>query len=127
VWTIANSTGGVVTRTFGAGEVPVPGDFDGDGFADLAVYDASSSTFNVFASGGGTITRQIGTPGSIPAVSDYDGDGKDDFAAYSQATATFSVFHSLAGVSHTSIGAPGDGSQPIPLSAEQIRQDLLGA
>jgi len=42
------STGGAVTRQWGlAGDVPVPGDYDGDGRQDLAVWRPSSGEWFV--------------------------------------------------------------------------------
>jgi hypothetical protein len=38
-WWISKSTGGTFTLTWGmSGDVPVSGDFDGDGFADFTIY-----------------------------------------------------------------------------------------
>ena len=77
----------------GAGDVPVVGDFDGDGKDDLGVYGpgpvAGTSRFAIRLSGGpsadhpdGTLVVTFGGLGDTPAVGDYDGDGKADVAVY---------------------------------------------
>jgi hypothetical protein len=88
-----SSTGNVRIEAFGTVGVgannqdfPVPGDYDGDGKFDLAVYRAGTlvpaNTYIVKRSSDGVITyQQFGnfvTDYIIPG--DYDGDGKFDYA-----------------------------------------------
>ncbi|QSQ21938.1 VCBS repeat-containing protein [Pyxidicoccus parkwayensis] len=77
---------------FPAGEnddVPLTGDYDGDGITDFALHKARSSTinwggwFSVWLSS----AQQwrwftLGQPGDLPVAADYDGDGTTDFAVY---------------------------------------------
>jgi len=75
-----------------AGSVPVPGDYDGDGLADFAVYRPSDAAWTMKRSrDGGLVNRQFGTPDDLPVQADYDGDGKTDFAVWTPATGTWSI------------------------------------
>src|SRR5690606_36961379 len=66
-----------------SGDLPISGDFDGDGKADLAVWNPSTATFTIQQSTLGPFQRQLDTAGNErPAVADYDGDGKTDLAVY---------------------------------------------
>ena len=66
------------------GDVPVPADYDGDGFTDAAVWRPSSGEWFVLlsASEGVSQVTQWGTSTDIPLPGDYDGDGETDFAVY---------------------------------------------
>ena len=60
VWTIANGR----TVTFGqAGDIPVPGDYTGVGFDELAVYRPSTGQFLVQVPGTTPTTKMISIPG----------------------------------------------------------------
>ena len=66
-------------------EFVVTGDFNGDGFADLATADYTSNTVNIFLSNGdGTFTAEppitVGSEPNWLAVGDFNQDGKLDIA-----------------------------------------------
>jgi len=68
-------------------DVPLTGDFNGDGLMDIAVYRSSvNKWFVALSTGGGfgygTATISWGESTDIPLVGDFDGDGKDDIAMY---------------------------------------------
>jgi hypothetical protein len=66
---------------FGSGDRPVPGDYDGDGKADIGVYRPSDGTWRIWPNGSLEVLPW-GIEGDIPEPGDYDGDGKLDIAVH---------------------------------------------
>jgi len=67
------------------GDVPLMGDFDGDGLADIALFRAGGADdWYIQKSdaqglgGGGTIAGDCGLAGDVPLVGDFNGDGRTD-------------------------------------------------
>ncbi|MEW6301112.1 MAG: S8 family serine peptidase, partial [Thermodesulfobacteriota bacterium] len=75
-----------LATTFGLSmDIPVPGDYDGDGgLVDLAVFRPSNSRWFVDTDHNGVsnISKVYGTAGDIPVPGDYNGDGITDFAVF---------------------------------------------
>jgi hypothetical protein len=69
-----------------SGVTPVMGDFNADGIADLAVYDAPRGNWYIRALGGPVLAYGLnwGFSGCTPLSGDYDGDGEHDLAVYYQ-------------------------------------------
>ena len=88
VWFILTSDNFTFSATqFGlATDVVAPGDYDGDGQFDLAVYRGSGAdrtgqaTFFVQRSRDGFLAVQFGLGSDLVVPGDYDGDGRTDFA-----------------------------------------------
>ena len=84
--------GGVQSVAFGLGtDVPVLGDWDGDGIDDLGVYDQATGTFALWLEAGGVTwvgTVQWGQAGDLPVTGDWDGNGTDDLGVWRPSEAT---------------------------------------
>ncbi|MBC7910850.1 MAG: VCBS repeat-containing protein [Pyrinomonadaceae bacterium] len=79
-WLITSAS----TRQWGLGslgDVPVPGDYDGDGTSDLAVF-RHGVWYVLKSSDGSALGLQWGLSGDKPVPGDYDADGKVDFAVF---------------------------------------------
>jgi YD repeat-containing protein len=94
-WRIKNSSNGSVSNLNigSSSSVVAPGDFDGDGTTDRAVFTAGAWTVKQ-SSNGNIVTMNWGTTGDKPVVADYDGDGKDDYAIFRPSTNYWWIFYS---------------------------------
>lgn len=109
-WKVKNSSSGAVTTsTIGsASSIIAPGDFDGDGKTDMAVFNAGTWTIKKSFTGT-TQTVSFGTTGDKPVIGDYDGDGKADVAVFRPSTNTWWILYSSNGsYSSTAFGTAGD-------------------
>ncbi|MBI3425653.1 MAG: VCBS repeat-containing protein, partial [Acidobacteria bacterium] len=92
-WSVINSgNAATVTQQWGAGYAPyfddiVPGDYDGDGKADHAIWRGADSIWYIRKSSDGQAILQFWGANyapyfDIPTPGDYDGDGKTDIAVF---------------------------------------------
>ena len=89
-WFVKNDTGYTTELLGQPGDVPVSGDYDGDGNTDYAIYRNGSWQIRR-SSDGGTTSKQFGLAGDIPVRGDYDGDGIADLTVFRPSTGVWYV------------------------------------
>jgi hypothetical protein len=70
-------------------DVPVPGDFDGDGQTDISIYRPGDGTWWILTSSSGFSNYSVyqwGLDGDTPVPADYDYDGRTDIAVFRSST-----------------------------------------
>ena len=102
---------GAPSATLKISIITAPGDYHGDGRADLGIFRPSSALFAAAGAFGGKI-NQFGASTDIPIVGDFNGAGRDDFAIYRPSTSQFAVLYATGGASILQFGVPG--SIPVP-------------
>ncbi|MDP9444144.1 MAG: VCBS repeat domain-containing M23 family metallopeptidase [Actinomycetota bacterium] len=82
---------GTTVASGNCGDVPVAGDWDGDGRADVGVFRPRPTTaaFRLRLRTGTTKRLLFGAPGTVPVVGDWDGDRHSDVAVWDQPARTF--------------------------------------
>jgi len=105
----SNSAGAPnITRTFGvANDLPIAGDWNGDGIDDIGVFRPSTGQFilrvPLFLTFTDTVVMNFGQQGDFPVVGDWDGDGID----------TPGVFRLSTGEWFLTNGPNVDGTAPV--------------
>lgn len=98
IWYVENSSNNTVSATGWGdpGDIPVPGDYDGDGKANLTVWRQGAFLVRT-PNGVGSFPIYLGGSGDLPVPADYDGDGKTDAAIWRASDETWYINASSTG------------------------------
>ena len=97
------------TRRFGvAGDLPVPGKYQGGSNYNFAVWRASAGLFIVRKHDGTPTNHLLGVEGDTPVHGDFDNDGTDDYAVFTPSNGLWQIHASTAGNSTDNWGQQGD-------------------
>ena len=125
-WKILNSVGGFTSSSTvalgGVGYTPVPGDYDGDGIQDVAVYNDATGAWNILKSSGGALNLSWGGALYRPVPGDYDGDGKTDLGVYRLSSGTWAVLLSSTNYT-TTLSVPWGGAGYVPVPGQDFDGD----
>ncbi len=116
-WWVRKLNGSTTGATFGASaDIPIPGDYDGDGKTDYAVFRPSDNTWYTLSSGNNeamVVYGPYGASGDKPVPADYTGDGRTDLAVFRPSNSTWYLYDTVFGeIGAFQIGASGD--VPVP-------------
>ena len=96
------------------GDVPAPGDFDGDGKTDYSIYRSSTGEWYALLSANSAWSViRFGLSGDVAVPNDYNGGGKTDLAVFRPSDGNWHIWFGETqtyGVAH--FGASGD--KPVP-------------
>jgi hypothetical protein len=114
----SNGSGSVASNAATLTVTASPGDFDGDGSSDVAIYRPAAGMWYVlksaanFAGGAG---YAWGADSDVPVPADYDGDGRTDVAVYRPSTAHWFILKSTSDYSTWATYQWGStGDVPVP-------------
>ncbi|MQA31945.1 MAG: hypothetical protein GEU82_19275 [Luteitalea sp.] len=107
----------------GLGDLPAPGDYDGDGRIDIAVYRTTTGEWFIRQSSGGSRQVAWGSPGDVPMPADFDGDRKTDVAIFRPSSGDWHILNSSnATLSSYTFGAPSaSGLRDTPMAGDYDR------
>ena len=117
MWYVLGGQGSTPTNaSWGqSGDIPVPGDYDGDGKTDFSIFRPSNSQWYIIFSSNNVISNYtFGVSGDKPAQADYDGDGRTDAAVFRPSNNNWYVLGTTNGFYYSTWGQSGD----IPVSAD---------
>jgi hypothetical protein len=96
MWHLLDSSGAITSFWYGnPGDLPIAGDWDGDGVATPGLYRQSDGFFysrNSNSTGIADAECFAGNPEDVPVVGDWDGDGDDNLGIYRPSEQKFYLF-----------------------------------
>lgn len=117
------SPNGLIQQQFGLlTDIRVPGDYDGDGRMDAAVYRPTQGIWYIYGSTTGFSAFNWGLANDIPVPADYDGDGKTDIAVFR--SGVWYIFRSQFGYTGA-LTLGGASDKPVPADYDgDLKADL---
>ncbi len=121
-WYLTNSSGVVTSFFYGnPGDLPISGDWDGNGTSTPGLYRQSDGFFYARNSNSVGVADDecfAGDPSDIPIVGDWDGDGDDNLGIYRPSEQMFYLFTitctgSPMGAAQISLGFGNPGDKPV--------------
>ncbi|WP_168189494.1 Ig-like domain-containing protein [Paludisphaera borealis] len=100
-----------------AGDIPLTGDFDGDGKADLATFNRTTATWVLYKSSQSGSAFQFGTAGSsLPIVGNFDGPGATQYGVFDvvNGVGVWTLTTPSSGIRQYGFGTTGD----VPLTGD---------
>lgn len=100
---------GATLASANCGDVPLAGDWDGDGVDEVGVFrrQAAGGTFRMQGAGTASSVR-LGRPTDLPVVGDWDGDGTSDVGVRRQSTRRFILRGADGRLTRTRLGEVRD-------------------
>jgi hypothetical protein len=103
-----------VFRYGGGRQIPVVGDWNGDGIKNIGVFHDGRWRLDMDGDGrssDGDVTVDFGQAGDLPVVGDFNGDGVDEIGVYRHGTWIIDINHNYRLDAHDQVfalGGPGD-------------------
>ena len=112
-WYRLNSSNGAFSGVqFGAnGDRITPGDYDGDGRNDIAVF-RNGNWFVIYSSNQSFNAFQFGSAGDIPVIGDYSGDGRSELAVFRPSAGAWYILN-LANNQFTAVQWGANSDKPV--------------
>ena len=96
------------------GDIPTPGDFDGDGVSDKAVFRNTTGHWYVRRSSDLVwFVMKFGLTGDKPVVADYDGDSISDIAVWRPSDGNWYIWY-MGTQTFGALHFGSDGDKPVP-------------
>lgn len=99
----------------GDGDLPLIGDWNGDGLDEIGVYRPSTSFFFLDTDGGGAAEKIIhfGASGDLPLIGDWNGDGIDDVGVFRESENLFFLDTNGGGAPEETLQYGASSDQPL--------------